>query len=64
MRDKDDALDTDVALSPEQKDYLKDLDQSSEFEPPRLREKSTGLGGQSKFLKGSLWSACLAGIVQ
>jgi hypothetical protein len=64
VRDKDDALDTDTALSSEQKDYLKDPGEPSELEHPRLREKSTNLGGQSKFLKGSLWSACLAGIVQ
>lgn len=52
VRDKDDALDTDRDLSQEQKDYLKDPNEPSVFEPLRLREKSSGLNGQSKFLKG------------
>lgn len=53
VRDKDAALEDDDALSPEQKDYLKDLDDGHrELEYPRPREESSGLGKQSKFLKG------------
>lgn len=53
VQDKDDALEDDtLLLSPEQKDYLKDLDRDCELEHPRLREESSGLLKQSKFLKG------------
>lgn len=52
VRDKDDALEDDaLSLSPEQKDYLKDLNSHCELENPRLREESSGLNKQSKFLK-------------
>ena len=51
VRDKDEALE-DVTLSPEQKDYLKDLNKLCELQHSKLREESSGLGKQSKFLKG------------
>ena len=52
VQDKDDALEDDaLSLSPEQKDYLKDLNAHCELEHPRLREESSDLSKQSKFLK-------------
>lgn len=52
VQDKDDALEDDaLSLSPEQKDYLKDLNGHCELEHPGLREESSGLDRQSKFLK-------------
>jgi hypothetical protein len=51
-RDKLVALEDDTALSDEQRTYLQD------------GEERAGFFGQSKFLKGSLLSACLAGIIQ
>lgn len=52
VQDKDDALEDDaLSLSPEQKDYLKDPNAYCELEHPGLREESSGLNKQSKFLK-------------
>jgi len=51
-RDKLVALENYTALSQEQKTYLQD------------GEERAGFFGQSKFLKGSLLAACLAGIIQ
>jgi hypothetical protein len=51
-RDKLDALNSDEYLTDGQKDYL------------RNGEECAGFFEQSKFLKGSILSACLAGIIQ
>jgi hypothetical protein len=51
-RDKLAALEDDTALSKEQMTYLK------------VNEERAGFWGQSKYLKGSLLAACLAGIIQ
>lgn len=56
-RDVPHALGTNKDLSSPQKDYL-------EGSKPGSGEKYDGFLRQSKFLKGSLLSTCLAGIVQ
>lgn len=62
-KDKHDALDNKSLfpdLPPEQVKYLK-----ADKNDVELRgEEGTGFWGQSKYLKGSLLSACLAGIIQ
>lgn len=84
-KDKKNALANEILfqdLSEEQKEYLKDDEDSGRIgiwpldalrrmvngghlsTDPKNAEEKAGFWGQSKYLKGSILSACLAGIIQ